>query len=209
MQSPTAFVPSFSDLNPPANPVNTAQFNTVQTANTGGGAKHNFIRLIKTKTARWITKSLSPGNDGAKTSSPITKYHRKLLSALWSGDTRMEDVFKHLSGHHLEREGNMAQCVKGMIMILRLLQFGPAGMIDACVKYLDYLDNLTAAWATMQAKAAWGEANDDIRSPVQKRKGSSGRVRRGTVVISKYRNSPEVSNFPFLMFPISLRAEHL
>jgi hypothetical protein len=58
----------------------------------------------------------------------------------------------------------MPQCMKGMIMLLRLLQFGPPGTIEACAKYLDYIDNLTAAWATMQAKAAWGEANDDIRT---------------------------------------------
>jgi len=115
---------------------------------TATSARHSIIktRLIKTKIGRWISKSLAPSLDGVKSSNPITKQHRKLLSALWTSDAQVSDIFKCLSTHHLERQSNMNQCVKGLILLLRLVQFGPAGTAQACMKHMDYVESLTAAW---------------------------------------------------------------
>ena len=76
------------------------------------GKTNSIIRLIKTKNARWVSKSLSKSNEGAGSGCPITKYHRKLLSALWKGETNVTSIHVQLEKQNLDRSGNLAQCAK-------------------------------------------------------------------------------------------------
>ncbi|GMH84843.1 hypothetical protein TrVE_jg1506 [Triparma verrucosa] len=150
------------------------------------GKTNSIIRLIKTKNARWVSKSLSKSNEGAGSGCPITKYHRKLLSALWKGETNVTSIHVQLEKQNLDRSGNLAQCAKGLVLILRLMQFGPPGCNFG--ELLEYVDGLMAAWATMQAQAAWGEANDeggDSKKSDKKRRQSGG-GKKGKVT-----NSPQ------------------
>lgn len=114
------------------------------------GKTNSIIRLIKTKNARWVSKSLSKSNEGAGGGCPITKYHRKLLSALWKGETNVTSIHVQLERQNLGRPGNLAQCAKGLVLILRLMQFGPPGCNFG--ELLEYVDGLMAAWATMQVR---------------------------------------------------------
>ena len=125
-----------------------------------------------------MSKALSKSNDGAMHSSPITKYHRKLLNALWRGETTVAAIYGQLERHNLDRSSNLAQCAKGLVLILRLTQFGPPGCSFSPM--LEYVEGLMAAWATMQAQAAWGEANEDAvgSGGGGKRRQSSGKRRQ-------------------------------
>ena len=137
------------------------------TANAGGGPGSRLHRpsIFKTSSSRinrWIQKACSPG---LSKSVSVTKYHRKLLNALWCGDTGMSNIVNALEQHGgIRRNPNSA--IKGLILLLRVFQFGPGGEIIKGAResstVLVFVDTLCGVWAAKQAEVREFFANSGV-----------------------------------------------
>ena len=116
----------------------------------------------KSKTSKWVILACTSATTSKSIS--ISKYHRKLIHALWEENGTTLSIIISCLNNHNQLTRSIGCAIKGLILLLRIFHFGPPQVLkdsSSSSASLTLVDGVCSVWAARQAEAAWQESNED------------------------------------------------